>query len=254
LSYINNTLIFQPTKCNDHKNIELFNKNYSDVQIQFGYINLEIHYVLLKSNTNANTLYLFSHGNAGNLINRYNSNNIKMLLNTGSVLLYDYRGYGLNNGTPSEANLREDIMAVWNYIPTLGYKHSETILYGESLGCSISSWFCANLAQDDWPKGLILQSGFYSISKLVSELAHPLLCYLLTVDFNNAKYIEEIKNKKNDFPIIILHSKTDGLINYNHARNLSDEFGCKLLEIKGDHNNPIFTSECVDYISSNIKK
>ena len=60
--------------------------------------------------------FLYLHGNAANI-----SQNLVWALALrdigASVLMIDYRGYGLSSGPfPSEAQLYEDALAAWNYL------------------------------------------------------------------------------------------------------------------------------------------
>lgn len=78
---------------------------------------------------------LFSHGNAVDLGqmssfywglgNRINCN----------IFSYDYSGYGVSTGKPSEKNLYADIDAAWHALRTrYGISPENIILYGQSIG------------------------------------------------------------------------------------------------------------------------
>jgi fermentation-respiration switch protein FrsA (DUF1100 family) len=53
------------------------------------------------------------------------------------VLLMDYRGYGGNPGSPSEAGLAADAIAGTETLEELGYPPERTIYFGESLGTGV---------------------------------------------------------------------------------------------------------------------
>ena len=58
---------------------------------------------------------LWCHGNAGNIIHRLE--NLMALYDTGlSVFLFDYRGYGRSEGTPSEQGLYQDARDAYEYL------------------------------------------------------------------------------------------------------------------------------------------
>lgn len=244
---VNNSLLFHPVKgkINDNKFFQEMEGKYN-IKIQDNLIestdNCKMHYIYLKKATN-DKLFLFAHGNAGNILNRIESPNIQFLLKHGSVIMFDYRGYGCSTGDPSEEGLRDDILTIWDHIiDELKYEPNNIVLYGESLGCSCVAWLTYYLLNNNKniPKGIIMQSGFYSLKQIVSDLFHPVFSYFVLNEFDNGKYIKNIKEKKKDYPILLLHSKEDGMIDYKHSYKLSVENNCILQEIFGTHNEPIF--------------
>src|SRR2546425_13109948 len=61
-----------------------------------------------------------------------------------SVLLFDYRGYGRNTGTPSEAGLLMDARAARAYLGGRGDVDPDRLVYfGESLGAAVAVAFVA---------------------------------------------------------------------------------------------------------------
>ncbi len=76
-----------------------------------------------------------------------------------SVLLFDYRGYGGNPGSPSEEGLAADARAARRYVA--GRAGSDRIVYfGESLGSGVA----VRLAAEQPPAALILRSPFTSLT------------------------------------------------------------------------------------------
>jgi pimeloyl-ACP methyl ester carboxylesterase len=108
-------------------------------------------------------LALVSHGNAGNVSNRIYLANA--LTESGcSVLLYDYRGYGLSSGKSSLDSICDDGATMYSYaINDLGYRPNQVVLYGESIGTAVTCSLAANLPC----AGVILQSGFTSLPSVV---------------------------------------------------------------------------------------
>lgn len=125
-------------------------------------------------------IVLINHGNAGNL------DDIKWLIENllesenVSVLAYDYRGYGNSVGNtvgmPNVESVVEDGFSAYDYVRDgLGYAPEAIILYGQSIGGGVT---CQ--VMDRRPcLGVILQSGFSSLRKVVSHhvpfLAHSSL-------------------------------------------------------------------------------
>ncbi|XP_036442444.1 alpha/beta hydrolase domain-containing protein 17C isoform X1 [Colossoma macropomum] len=78
---------------------------------------------------------LFSHGNAvdlGQMCSFYIGLGSRINCN---VFSYDYSGYGVSTGKPSEKNLYADIEAAWQVLRTkYGMTPENIILYGQSIG------------------------------------------------------------------------------------------------------------------------
>ena len=85
-----------------------------------------------------------------------------------TVLLFDYRGYGKTQGTPTEIGVYEDARAArahFNQRSDLGLDSSRIALYGYSLGCAV----CAELAVELHTPALLLESPFASVQELVND-------------------------------------------------------------------------------------
>lgn len=77
-----------------------------------------------------------------------------------AVLLMDYRGYGGNPGSPSEAGLARDAVAAARALEERGYPPERTIYFGESLGTGV----VAALQSQRPPAGLVLRSPFTELA------------------------------------------------------------------------------------------
>ena len=84
---------------------------------------------------NARFTILHSHGNAvdlGQMSSFYLGLGTRINCN---IFSYDYSGYGVSEGKPSEKNLYADIEAAWHALRTrLGISPENIILYGQSIG------------------------------------------------------------------------------------------------------------------------
>ena len=87
------------------------------------------------------------------------------------VLLFDYRGYGGNEGKPTEAGLRADAQAARSYLLDRDDVDASRLIYfGESLGTALA----IGLAAEDPPAGVILRSPFPSLVE-VGQRHYPFL-------------------------------------------------------------------------------
>jgi fermentation-respiration switch protein FrsA (DUF1100 family) len=83
-----------------------------------------------------------------------------------SVLLFDYRGYGGNPGSPTEQGLLDDARAALDHLQERSDVDRARIAYfGESLGCGVVT----ALAVERSPFALILRSPFTSFAEVGSH-------------------------------------------------------------------------------------
>ncbi|HDH98508.1 MAG TPA: alpha/beta hydrolase [Deltaproteobacteria bacterium] len=182
---------------------------------------------------------IFCHGNAGNISHRLESIEIFHGLRL-STFIFDYRGYGASEGTPSEEGSYLDVKGAWNYlIEHEGLASSDIILFGRSLGGAVAAW----LAGQYTPKALIIESTFTSAPDLAGELYFYLPVKLLCrYKYNALAAIREVQ-----CPVLIVHSQEDEIVSFRHGRVLFDAANDPrvFLEISGSHNEGFITSSSV---------
>ena len=105
------------------------------------------------------TVIVFN-GNAGN--RSFRADLARGLMAAGAaVLIFDYRGYGGNPGSPSEAGLARDARAARRFLESRADVDPRRIIYfGESLGAAVA----IGLALEQPPRLLILRSPFTSLA------------------------------------------------------------------------------------------
>jgi alpha-beta hydrolase superfamily lysophospholipase len=87
------------------------------------------------------------------------------------VLLFDYRGYGGNPGSPSEEGLARDVRAAHQFLIGEARVPPDRLLYyGESLGAAVVT----ELATDHPPAGIVLRSPFVDLAS-VGRIHYPFL-------------------------------------------------------------------------------
>jgi fermentation-respiration switch protein FrsA (DUF1100 family) len=104
-------------------------------------------------------------GNAGNRTYRVPLANA--LSDRGAaVLLFDYRGFGGNPGSPTETGLRADARAAREHvISRTDVDRGRVVYFGESLGAAVA----AELAVEHPPAALILRSPFTSLTDVAQH-------------------------------------------------------------------------------------
>ena len=82
---------------------------------------------------------IYSHGNAGNIAFRMDDLERQYRTLGANILIYDYRGYGDSEGTPSEAGLIADAEACLRYLRSRDDIDKDRIVaFGRSLGGAVS--------------------------------------------------------------------------------------------------------------------
>lgn len=185
---------------------------------------------------NARGVILFCHGNAGNISHRLESIRIFNRLSL-DVFIFDYRGYGRSEGRPTEQGTYVDAEAAWRYLlENRQADPTKIIIFGRSLGGAVASW----LAKAQTAGALIVESAFTSVPDIGAE-AYPFLPVKLLSRFNYSTvgYIHEVR-----CPVLIVHSRDDELILFNHGRRLFEAANepKDFLEISGSHNDGFLIS------------
>lgn len=156
---------------------------------------------------------VFFHGNAGNLSHRIWI--FEALTNNGkyNLLGLDYRGYGNSTGSPSENGFYKDARTSIKHLLEAGFKESDIILYGESVGCAVAVQMATEYRNT---KALILQSPFTSMSERAQEIYWYLPAKFLTLDkYRNDKKIPNIKT-----PTLFMHGTSDRIVPDRHSEEL----------------------------------
>jgi fermentation-respiration switch protein FrsA (DUF1100 family) len=176
---------------------------------------------------------LFAHGNAGNLSHRYDL--LQSLHELGvSVMIFDYRGYGRSEGSPSETGVLDDARAARRWLAQrVGVKETDIVLMGESLGGAVM----VDLAARDGARALILENTFTSLPD-VAAYHYPWLPVKL---FMRARLDAAAKIGDYRGPLLQLHGDADTIIPYPIGRRLFDAARepKQFVTIRGhDHNYP----------------
>jgi uncharacterized protein len=149
------------------------------------------------------------------------------------VLLFDYRGYGGNPGSPSEEGLARDGRAARQFLIDEGVPGNRLLYYGESLGAAV----VAELATEHPPAGLLLRSPFADLAS-VGQIHYPFLPVgaLLKDRFPVAEYVARVT-----VPITVVYGTEDSIVPPEESRrSVAGARGpIRLVAVEGaDHNDP----------------
>ena len=114
------------------------------------------------------TTILMFHGNAGNIGHRVPIARMLTEAMGCSILMLEYRGYGLSTGSADERGLMIDAQTGLDYLKTRAEtRDNQIIIYGQSLGGAVSIGLVAKNQHDGAISGLILENTFLSMRKLI---------------------------------------------------------------------------------------
>jgi uncharacterized protein len=174
---------------------------------------------------------VYFHGNGGNL-SVWAPIVVGLARRGYTVLAFDYRGYGLSTGRPTERGLYRDISAVVEHLGRDPDRSAPIVYWGRSLGTTLAA-YAATVRR---PDGVILEAGFPDARALVrSSPALALLALFSTYRFPTAELLKAV-----DSPVLVIHGDADRVVPFALGRALFDRItGPKQFVVVhgGDHND-----------------
>lgn len=157
-------------------------------------------------NKDAKYTLLVSHGNAediGYMVPFFQ----EMYKHGFSVLGYDYHGYGLSEGRPTERTVYLDVDAAYDYLTKdLHIAPDRIIAWGHSVGAAVA----LDLAVRRPVAAVILQGAFVTAFRVLTRV--PIIPF---DKFNNLRKIKELK-----CPLLMIHGTSDTIIPFWHGEKL----------------------------------
>jgi fermentation-respiration switch protein FrsA (DUF1100 family) len=182
-------------------------------------------YAWFVDSVDTNRAMLYFHGNSGNIFDRRDW--ILSLAGLGvDVMVIDYRGYGLSEGSPTEPGLYADAEAAYRYLADArGVPTERIVVYGKSLGggpaCEVARRHGPGGRIRQRPgrrgcAGLILMSAFTNIPDMANRVVPVIPAGWFTRErFDNLRKVAEIETPK-----LIIHSRADELVPFRMGEAL----------------------------------
>lgn len=124
-----------------------------------------------------------------------------------AVIAFDYPGYGVSTGRPSEESLYVAARAVRKHLrEALGVPAARTLIYGRSLG----SGPALQMAVEERVGGIVLQSAFVSVFRVLTRWRI----------FPGDMFENERKLAAAGAPVLVMHGRADEVIPFQHAEML----------------------------------
>ena len=157
---------------------------------------------------------LYCHGNSGNVTLYGPWMEMMRKERRLSILVFDYRGYGRSEGTPTIEGVLADARAARTELARLANRKPEQlIVWGRSLGGAVAVQIAAEAA----PRALVLESTFSSFRD-VAQVHQPRLAWLVPDErLNSVLAIRQVR-----CPILQSHGTADQVVPYDLGRKLHD--------------------------------
>jgi fermentation-respiration switch protein FrsA (DUF1100 family) len=136
------------------------------------------------------------------------------------VLLFDYRGYGDNGGSPSEELMAADARRVWMFATQeLQFPPEQIVLFGESMGGAVATRLAAEFSRAGTPPAAIVLNSTFASLPDVAAWHYPAFPFRFLL-FDRFPSIERIPHVT--CPILQFHGTSDGIVPFEHGRRLFD--------------------------------
>jgi pimeloyl-ACP methyl ester carboxylesterase len=192
---------------------------WSDGKLTMGYC---------REATNAHTVWLMMHGNAGQAADR--DYVLDRMSDQDSLYVLEYPGYGLREGTPSKKTMNQAAAEAYHHLRSRNPSKSVGVL-GESIG----SGPACSLAQEKLPPDkIVLVVPFDSLVSVASRRFYFLPVRLMLRDaWDNVKSLSHYPG-----PVEIFGAIDDTIIPIEHAKTLASQTrGAHCTAITGGHND-----------------
>lgn len=172
----------------------------------------------------ARGLIFFFHGNAQNITSHYRS--LSWLVSRGyGLFIFDYRGYGLSSGRPSQAGLLMDSRAAYEQVKKLQDEKSypQLIFYGQSLGGNVMMRFLEEVDSNQVDL-VVLDSTFssyqgiarYKVKKSgVLAWLSPFTSILVDESYAPDEFFESWKGR-----VLVIHGDQDQVVEPHFGREI----------------------------------
>ena len=177
----------------------------------------------------AQSTLLWFHGNAGNISHRLDKLSLFYTLNL-NIFIFDYRGYGKSERTPTEKGIYRDARAAYDYLAGRpDVDKNKIIAYGDSLGGVAA----IDLAAQRALSCVIADSAFSSAADIARAIFPFVPGSVLAAKMDSAHKVKKIV-----IPKLFIHSINDEIIPFRLGKKLFDSAAepKEFLEIKGGHN------------------
>lgn len=155
-----------------------------------------------RGNVGTDRVVIYSHGNAEDLGQRLSYLDQLSKTCATDVLAYDYCGYGMSEGTPSEENCILAINAAYDYLLRL-FPPNRIVAFGRSIGTGPTIDLAMRHPEI---RGVVLQSPLESCGRAVFGNFTSWIGYRIDI-FRNYEKIDKVS-----CPVLVMHGTNDEIV------------------------------------------
>jgi pimeloyl-ACP methyl ester carboxylesterase len=177
---------------------------------------------------------LYFHGNGGNL-SLWSDILAGVVQHGYEVIAFDYRGFGVSTGAPTEQGLYRDVEAALALVDgPIRRKDLPLIYWGRSIGTTMAAYGASRRP----PDGIVLEAGFPDARAILRD--NPVMLALslfATYRFPTAEWMARVTA-----PALVIHGDADSVIRYELGQQLYGSLtGPKqfVTVAGGDHNDAL---------------
>jgi pimeloyl-ACP methyl ester carboxylesterase len=179
--------------------------------------------------TESKNALLYFGGNAENVLQSHAE--LERIYPESSLYLMNYRGYGGSSGSPSEAALFSDALALYDRVVS---EHEKIIVMGRSLGTAVAVYLAAARPV----KGMVLVTPYSSMV----DLGRHYYPYLPVNPLLKDRFESSVLAPQIDIPVLTLVAEQDEIIPAKISEGLISSFDQGVVEkvvIEGAYHNTI---------------
>lgn len=229
---------------------------FEEINIKNDEVDLSGWFWNIQDSDEESPLVIFFTGNAQNssntLYNYYSEGIMKDVFESYNLMIIDYPGYGLSEGEPSDESMFLASDYVFEYAVSMPKVNEDNIVI---LGYSIGTGVATYCASQNNASALILIAPYDEGTSLYNDYIdsfHGSMTSLVKYKFDSSKYAEDVIE-----PTLIITSKSDEVINYEHSLDLAGHFPelDDVVILEGvDHNGYFSQSEVLSGITEFLNK
>jgi pimeloyl-ACP methyl ester carboxylesterase len=160
------------------------------------------------------------------------------------VLLFDYRGYGGNPGTPTEEGLARDVRAARALLVESGVPADRILYFGESLGTAVVT----ELATEHPPAGMLLRSPFEDLGSL-GRVHYPFLP-VRSLLRDRYPLVEQLRGI--EVPVTVVYGTRDSIVPPEQSRTVAEATPnlLRLVAVEGAAHNDRALLDSADLVAA----
>jgi fermentation-respiration switch protein FrsA (DUF1100 family) len=171
-------------------------------------------------------VFVFYHGNGENLSSHYLS--LVWILKHGyDLFIFDYRGYGRSEGTPSPGGTAADGEAALRWAKA-HYSFTPIVVYGESLGGAVALRNAIDLKDEIRYRAVVIQSSFPSYEEVARRtLAKGLLTWpfqwLAWLVLSDRYAPDGEIGRIAPVPLLVMHAEDDATVPFRCGQEIFEQ-------------------------------